>query len=154
MIWSCNNSSLQSKFLTYWSDCLGKYTHNASPFYSYFCIKMQRDNDKDHKVRLAIGNGVRAEVWREFLNRFGAINILEFYASTEGNVGFLNYAGRIGAVGRVSFLHRVRMTTSKTKIILVFFLSFVNINSTHYFFLSFFFTLKEICLGAHWVYLL
>lgn len=77
------------------------------------CINMQRDNDKDHKVRLAIGNGVRAEIWREFLNRFGNIQIREFYASTEGNVGFVNYAGKVGAVGRVNFLHRVRMRTSK-----------------------------------------
>ncbi|MEQ2161199.1 hypothetical protein GOODEAATRI_007363, partial [Goodea atripinnis] len=74
-----------------------------------FCANLYlqgRDNDRDHKVRLAIGNGVRAEVWREFLNRFGNIKVLEFYASTEGNVGFLNYAGKIGAVGRVHFLHQ------------------------------------------------
>lgn len=68
---------------------------------------LQRENDKDHKVRLAIGNGVRAEVWREFLERFGTIKIQEFYASTEGNVGFVNYAGKIGAIGRVNFFHRV-----------------------------------------------
>lgn len=72
---------------------------------------MQRENDKGHKVRLAIGNGVRAEIWREFVSRFGNIQIKEFYASTEGNVGFVNYAGRIGAVGRVNFLHRVRVTS-------------------------------------------
>lgn len=77
------------------------------PHVPYFHFKMQKDNDKDHKVRLAIGNGIRAEIWKEFLNRFGNIQILEFYASTEGNVGFLNYPGKIGAIGRVNFLHRV-----------------------------------------------
>lgn len=71
--------------------------------------RFQKDNDKEHKVRLAIGNGIRAEVWREFLNRFGNIQIREFYASTEGNVGFVNYAGKIGAVGRVNFFYRVRL---------------------------------------------
>lgn len=59
-------------------------------------------------MRLAIGNGIRAEVWREFLNRFGNIQVREFYASTEGNVGFVNYVGKIGAVGRVNFFYRVR----------------------------------------------
>lgn len=59
-------------------------------------------------MRLAIGNGLRSDVWREFLERFGRIEIREFYASTEGNVGFVNYAGKIGAVGRLSYLHRVR----------------------------------------------
>uniref|UniRef100_A0A671XWV8 long-chain-fatty-acid--CoA ligase n=1 Tax=Sparus aurata TaxID=8175 RepID=A0A671XWV8_SPAAU len=72
----------------------------------YLCSTPKRENDKGHKVRLAIGNGVRAEIWREFVSRFGNIQIKEFYASTEGNVGFVNYAGRIGAVGRVNFLHR------------------------------------------------
>ncbi|KAG7218274.1 hypothetical protein INR49_010332 [Caranx melampygus] len=72
----------------------------------YLCSSPQRENDREHKVRLAIGNGVRADVWREFLRRFGNIQVREFYASTEGNVGFLNYAGKIGAIGRVNFFHR------------------------------------------------
>lgn len=70
-------------------------------------MEIQSENDKNHKVRLAIGNGVRAEVWREFLDRFGNITVREFYASTEGNVGFVNYAGKIGAIGRVNFFYRV-----------------------------------------------
>lgn len=78
-------------------------------------VKMQRENDKDHKVRLAIGNGVRAEIWREFLNRFGNIEIREFYASTEGNLGFVNYTGKIGAIGRVNFFHQVRMRFKKNQ---------------------------------------
>lgn len=95
--------------------------------FDLFCMKMQRENDKDHKVRLAIGNGIRADVWREFLSRFGNIQIREFYASTEGNVGFVNYAGKIGAIGRVNFLHRVRMRSSKNKNI------FISVNSVDFF---------------------
>ncbi|KAM4744308.1 long-chain fatty acid transport protein 2 [Anableps anableps] len=93
----------------FWDDCR-KYNVTVIQYIGevmrYLCCTPKRDNDKDHKVRLAIGNGVRAEVWKEFLNRFGSIQILEFYASTEGNIGFLNYAGKIGAVGRVHFLHK------------------------------------------------
>ncbi|XP_003969920.2 very long-chain acyl-CoA synthetase-like [Takifugu rubripes] len=93
----------------FWEDCR---KHNVTvvqyigEVLRYLCCTPKRENDKDHKVRLAIGNGVRAEVWREFLERFGNIKIQEFYASTEGNVGFLNYAGKIGAIGRVNFIHR------------------------------------------------
>ncbi|XP_065139938.2 long-chain fatty acid transport protein 2 [Paramisgurnus dabryanus] len=72
----------------------------------YLCNTPERRDDKEHGVRLAVGNGLRADVWRKFLNRFGKIEVREFYASTEGNVGFVNYAGQIGAVGRVSYLHR------------------------------------------------
>jgi fatty-acyl-CoA synthase len=57
--------------------------------------------DKAHKLRLAIGNGLSSEVWRGFLDRFGPLRMLEFYASTEGNVWLYNVEGRIGSIGRV-----------------------------------------------------
>ncbi|KAJ8343979.1 hypothetical protein SKAU_G00313080 [Synaphobranchus kaupii] len=72
----------------------------------YLCNTPKANNDRDHKVRVAFGNGVRTEVWREFLNRFGNIQIREFYGATEGNVAFVNYTGKIGAVGRVNYFHR------------------------------------------------
>ncbi|XP_032417158.1 very long-chain acyl-CoA synthetase isoform X1 [Xiphophorus hellerii] len=93
----------------FWDDCR-KYNVTVIQYIGevmrYLCCTPKRDTDKSHKVRLAIGNGVRAEVWKEFLSRFGNIQIFEFYASTEGNIGFLNYTGKIGAVGRVHFLHK------------------------------------------------
>lgn len=67
----------------------------------------QKDDEKNHKVRIAIGNGVRTDVWSEFLHRFGDIKVRELYAATEGNIGFVNYTSKIGAVGRVNFVHRV-----------------------------------------------
>lgn len=67
----------------------------------------QKDNEKSHKVRVAIGNGVRTDVWTEFLNRFGNIQVRELYAATEGNIGFINYTSKVGTVGRVNLVHRV-----------------------------------------------
>lgn len=72
---------------------------------------MQKDNDKDHRVRIAIGNGVRTDIWSEFLNRFGDIKVRELYAATEGNIGFINYSSKVGAVGRVNVVHRVSRGT-------------------------------------------
>lgn len=71
---------------------------------------LQKDNDRDHKVKIAIGNGVRAEVWKDFLNRFGRIHVRELYAATEGNVGFINYTDKVGVVGRVNIISRVSVT--------------------------------------------
>ena len=34
-----------------------------------------------------IGNGLRPEIWGEFVKRFNIQNIGEIYGSTEGNVG-------------------------------------------------------------------
>ncbi|XP_010156856.1 PREDICTED: very long-chain acyl-CoA synthetase, partial [Eurypyga helias] len=93
----------------FWDDCR-KYNVTVIQYIGevlrYLCSVPQRDNDQDHKVRLAIGNGIRADVWRKFIQRFGNINILEFYASTEGNISFVNYTGKIGAVGRVNCLQK------------------------------------------------
>lgn len=63
-------------------------------------------------MRIAIGNGVRSDVWSDFLNRFGDIKVKELYAATEGNIGFINYTSKIGAVGRVNPVHRVGGGTS------------------------------------------
>ncbi|ROL43850.1 Long-chain fatty acid transport protein 3 [Anabarilius grahami] len=63
-------------------------------------------SDQVHNVRMAIGNGIRPEVWRTFISRFGHVDIKEFYGSTEGTLGFLNYAGKIGAIGRVNSFHK------------------------------------------------
>jgi fatty-acyl-CoA synthase len=64
--------------------------------------------ERAHQLRVACGNGLRLDVWREFEARFRVPRILEFYAATEGNVTLFNVEGRPGAIGRVpSFLaHR------------------------------------------------
>lgn len=67
----------------------------------------QKDNDREHKVKIAIGNGVRADVWKEFLKRFGRIHVRELYAATEGNVGFINYTDKVGVVGRINIISKV-----------------------------------------------
>ena len=54
-----------------------------------------------HSLRLCCGNGLRGEVWTAFAERFGIPHILEFYASTEGNVSLYNVPGRPGAIGHL-----------------------------------------------------
>ncbi|XP_029379624.1 long-chain fatty acid transport protein 2 isoform X2 [Echeneis naucrates] len=93
----------------FWEDCR---EHNVTVMQyigetmRYLCNTPKKDNDKNHKVRIAIGNGVRSDIWSEFLNRFGNIHVRELYAATEGNIGFINYTSKIGAVGRANFVHR------------------------------------------------
>lgn len=57
--------------------------------------------EKKHKIRVAIGNGLRPDVWPRFAERSGIKRIMEFYGATEGNVGFLNLDSKPGAIGRV-----------------------------------------------------
>jgi fatty-acyl-CoA synthase len=57
--------------------------------------------ETSHKIRLACGNGLAAEVWDRFQERFRIPRILEFYATTEGNVSLFNVQGRRGAIGHI-----------------------------------------------------
>ncbi len=50
-------------------------------------------HDRDHQVRVVIGNGLRPEIWDEFQQRFGIPHICEFYGSSEGNLVFINAFG-------------------------------------------------------------
>ncbi|WP_339914756.1 long-chain-acyl-CoA synthetase [uncultured Brevundimonas sp.] len=61
----------------------------------------EHPDERDHKLRLAYGNGLRPDVWETFQKRFAIPEILEFYGSTEGNVSLFNLDGRPGAIGRV-----------------------------------------------------
>ncbi|XP_060227610.1 long-chain fatty acid transport protein 2 isoform X2 [Meriones unguiculatus] len=103
--------ALRSKFSAsqFWDDCR-KYNATVIQYIGellrYLCNTPQKPNDRDHKVKIALGNGLRGDVWREFIRRFGDINVYEFYAATEGNIGFLNYPRKIGAVGRANYLQR------------------------------------------------
>jgi fatty-acyl-CoA synthase len=56
--------------------------------------------DRAHRVRLAVGNGLRADVWPVFQERFRVARIVEFYGATESNVSMVNLAGRVGSIGR------------------------------------------------------
>ncbi|KAI1174813.1 acetyl-CoA synthetase-like protein [Nemania sp. FL0916] len=48
--------------------------------------------DKKHRVRVALGNGLRPDVWGRFQERFGIDGVAEFYAATESFGGTWNYS--------------------------------------------------------------
>uniref|UniRef100_A0A8D2PV53 long-chain-fatty-acid--CoA ligase n=1 Tax=Zosterops lateralis melanops TaxID=1220523 RepID=A0A8D2PV53_ZOSLA len=103
---------LKKKFSAsqFWSDCR-KYNVTVIQYIGelcrYLCNQPAKEGEKNHKVRLAVGNGVRNDVWREFLDRFGAVKICEFYGATEGNICFMNHTGKIGSVGRTNFFYKL-----------------------------------------------
>lgn len=67
-------------------------------------------------MRLAIGNGLRPQLWKEFQSRFGIKQIGENYGSTERNIGFLNIDNTPGACGFVSVIVPALMTTKFIKV--------------------------------------
>ncbi|MBF0240168.1 MAG: long-chain-acyl-CoA synthetase [SAR324 cluster bacterium] len=67
----------------------------------YLINAPETPNEKNHSIRLFMGNGMQKHIWEDVMARFHPEKILEFYASTEGNVALVNLSGeKIGSVGR------------------------------------------------------
>jgi fatty-acyl-CoA synthase len=56
--------------------------------------------DRQHHIRVATGPGLRPDIWKEFVERFGIPRIIETYGQTEANVSLMNRRGRAGSIGR------------------------------------------------------
>ncbi len=65
----------------------------------YLMAQPESSDDKNHCVRMMFGNGLRANLWADFKRRFGIAKVMEFYGSSEGNVGFLNIFNHDCTVG-------------------------------------------------------
>lgn len=55
--------------------------------------------ERNNTLTCMIGNGLRPSIWNEFKERFGIRRITEFYASSEGNIGFTNVFNFDNTVG-------------------------------------------------------
>jgi fatty-acyl-CoA synthase len=63
--------------------------------------------DRQHRIRVATGPGLRPDIWDEFVDRFGIARIIETYGQTEANLSLMNRRGRPGSVGRSApFTHQ------------------------------------------------
>ncbi|GAS98376.1 acyl-CoA synthetase [Mycolicibacterium canariasense] len=56
----------------------------------YLLNQPPKPTDRQHKVRVIAGNGLRPAIWDEFTQRFGIPRVCEFYAASEGNTAFVN----------------------------------------------------------------
>lgn len=87
----------------FWSDCA---QHDVTTFQyigelcRYLLNSPPHPDEQRHRIRCAIGNGLRPEVWEPFQKRFQIPRIVEFYGATEGNLALVNISGKVGAVGQ------------------------------------------------------
>ena len=77
----------------------------------YLLQSPAQDHETAHHLRLCCGNGLRADVWSAFQERFNVPRILEFYAASEGALSLYNCEGHPGSIGRIPpFLaHRIQV---------------------------------------------
>jgi fatty-acyl-CoA synthase len=89
---------------TFWDD-VAKHECTAFIYIGELCRYLLNSpphpKETEHKLRVACGNGLRPDIWLDFKQRFKIPQILEWYAATEGNCVFVNFDGKVGAVGRI-----------------------------------------------------
>ncbi|MFC4375427.1 long-chain-acyl-CoA synthetase [Nocardia halotolerans] len=59
----------------------------------YLLNQPVRPGEAHNRVRLAVGNGLRPELWDEFRRRFDIARVVEFYGSSEAPLAFVNAFG-------------------------------------------------------------
>ncbi|NWW82749.1 S27A3 protein, partial [Climacteris rufus] len=89
---------LKEKFSAsqFWDDCRAEGVtvfQSIGELCRYLVNQPQRPGERQHGLRLAVGSGLRPDVWRSFQRRFGPIRIVETYGMSEGNVTLFNYTG-------------------------------------------------------------
>ncbi|XP_028273625.1 very long-chain acyl-CoA synthetase [Parambassis ranga] len=105
---------LKKKFSAsqFWKDCV-KHNVTVVQYIGELCRYLLSHppvpEERAHCVRLAAGSGLRADVWREFIKRFGIMKIREGYGLTEASIGFLNYTDEVGPIGRASYFNKLSM---------------------------------------------
>ncbi|KAM6431232.1 long-chain fatty acid transport protein 4 [Liasis olivaceus] len=86
----------------FWDDCV-KYNCTIVQYIGEICRYLlnqpSKEVERQHRVRMALGNGLRASIWKEFTERFGIPQIAEFYGSTECNCSVGNFDNKLGACG-------------------------------------------------------
>jgi len=89
---------------TFWEDCR-RFEATRFLYIGELCrylhLAPRRASDRDHSIRAVCGNGLRPDIWPGFQERFGIARVVEFYASTEGNVVTMNLGGPAGSVGKM-----------------------------------------------------
>jgi len=64
--------------------------------------------DRAHSCIVAGGNGLRAEIWEKFRERFNIPEIREFYRSSEGVAKFDNFGKAAAGAGKLGFAGPIR----------------------------------------------
>ncbi|XP_071450747.1 long-chain fatty acid transport protein 4-like isoform X2 [Hetaerina americana] len=59
-------------------------------------------DDRKHAIKTIFGNGLRPQIWSQFVERFGITHVGEFYGATEGNANISNIDDTVGAIGFIS----------------------------------------------------
>ncbi|XP_034257009.1 long-chain fatty acid transport protein 4-like [Thrips palmi] len=101
-----NTIAIRRKFSAsnFWKDCC-QYKCTVAQYIGEMCRYLltvpSQPAEKEHKVRIVVGNGLRPAIWTQFCERFNIAEVGEFYGATESNSNIINIDSTVGAVGFV-----------------------------------------------------
>ena len=91
---------------SFWPD-VQRYNATAMIYIGELCRYLLNsppcEEEINNPIRVALGNGLRPDVWEPFQQRFKIPTIREFYGATEAPGLIINLTNRSGSVGRVPF---------------------------------------------------
>lgn len=100
----------------FWEEC-AKFNCTVTQYIGEICryllTQPEKKSDKAHKIRMMYGNGLRAQIWEEFRDRFGIQEIRELYGSTEGNTNLINIDNTVGSVGFLPSIGKIIPSVSE-----------------------------------------
>jgi fatty-acyl-CoA synthase len=104
-------SSFSAK--AFWDD-VQRYNATAMIYIGELCRYLLNtpptDAERHNPIRVALGNGLRPDVWEPFQKRFNIPEIREFYGATEAPGIIVNLSNKPGSVGRVPMRRISHMT--------------------------------------------
>ncbi|KAF5290911.1 hypothetical protein FQR65_LT11493 [Abscondita terminalis] len=99
----------------YWKDC-AKFKCTVAQYVGEICRYVLSASNKEsvnHSVRAIFGNGLKPQIWKEFVNTFKIKEVYEFYGATEGISNMINIDNTPGCIGFIpryaSFMYPVTL---------------------------------------------
>ncbi|EGV64177.1 long-chain fatty acid transporter fat1 [Yamadazyma tenuis] len=93
LVGGCVSVSQKFSATSFWTQAkLTKATHvqYVGETCRYLLNTQPHPDQKNHLVKIAYGNGLRRDIWKEFKDRFNIKGIGEFYAATESPIALTN----------------------------------------------------------------
>ncbi|KAF2899944.1 hypothetical protein ILUMI_06243, partial [Ignelater luminosus] len=87
----------------YWKDC-AKHNCTVAQYVGEICryvLAAPQNQPVEHNVRAIFGNGLRPQIWSEFVKKFNIRHVFEVYGATEGISNMINIDNTVGCVGFV-----------------------------------------------------
>ncbi|KAF2888102.1 hypothetical protein ILUMI_18071 [Ignelater luminosus] len=88
----------------YFKDCAKfkcTYAQYVGEMCRYILVSPNANADVKHNLKGIIGNGLKPQVWKQFVEKFNIKQVYEIYGATEGISNMVNVGNVVGCIGAV-----------------------------------------------------